>query len=584
MRWIRALFAQTPGSFYVLTVMVFIAVPALLASQNEISVFSIPPWSWMRLLLLGMLALSILAAISRILGDLALGVAFRSFVTFTAFFVVCSGFLLPVSFNAGLVNANQAELNVRNLLLCLLVAAAMLALHGSEFRSSLGVGVGVYIIANLGWVVISADHNPALYFDDSRAAASSTQNVFVVSFDGLSGSALKQIVLDDPVLQKDLAGFVVYEYAASSSPTTSESVAAELYGNRDFKQDYSTQSELWNSDPAHLLTNVLARSGYRVATYGEYRNNLADTGVVINPGTQLKTTAHMLLKAAIGRTLSRVFVPSERLDRALGEFLTSPDKPDQSESELLRRIRASQIPDWSMDMTPTVVDFRSFVTHLSVGTAEPAAFFLHFTHTHFPIQFDSDCEFRGDDPEWYSANQNRDGDLKQSRCAALQFAAFVKKVEQLGILDKSMIVLKSDHGRPPGYAAPGSIEESAIRGNRPLGFARYAPFLAIRSFGKHRASDALEWDTSPVLLDDLARTICFETQILYDCETFPGYNIVRESPPSDSEITLFVAQSESSNHTLDGYEAVTFTRGGRILESLASALRPAELNNVLQPG
>ena len=66
------------------------------------------------------------------------------------------------------------------------------------------------------------------------------------------------------------------------------------------------------------------------------------------------------------------------------------------------------------------------------------------------VEFDRHCQFKGHDHDWFTRHQNRQSVKEESYCALQQFSRFIAKLKELGIFDKTLIVLKSDHGKP-GY-------------------------------------------------------------------------------------------------------------------------------------
>jgi hypothetical protein len=253
-----------------------------------------------------------------------------------------------------------------------------------------------------------------------------------------------------------------------------------------------------------------------------------------------------------------------------------PQSETTSEAVLISKIWASQSPSWSKDLGVSIIDFNKYVDQLTVDDGPSTAHFLHFTHTHYPVELDSECVFRGDDAEWYRLNQDREGVVAEARCALRQFGHFVDRLRKLGIYDQSVIVLKSDHGKPVEYGSPDDIESLKIKEHPLWGYGRYAPLLAVKpSFSEVHGLDR---NLAPVLLDDLARTLCVESGIEYDCDEYPGYNIVRESNEilPDSLVTVYVVDSDASDFRFDTHVPVTVTRGQGVLGTLYTVLTQSE--------
>jgi hypothetical protein len=487
-------------------------------------------------------------------------------IQLSSYFVVLSCFALPLAQRSGLSEPELAGLNTTNLVLCSLLAFVLLVTSQGSLHL-VRLGLLTYLVGNLIVIGVVFVADGAIGTGEP-VEVSSEKNIFVLSFDGLSGSAVNEILRREDELATGLPGFVVFDSVASSSPATSASIAAELSGNQNFKEFAASTEQLWDSVADNLLTNVLIDSGYSVTTYGTYGKELNGEGVRIRYSVLPGSTVSHVIAVAWSRTLTPIVARGQ-----IGTFVEGllPSEANRGHDELKHRIQQSHSPSWDKNLTFSVFDFEDVVDSLRVGQDEPAAFFFHFTHTHYPVEWTASCEFSGDDEEWYRSHQNRAGVLGESTCAVKQFIRFIDRLRSLGVFDRSLIVLKSDHGKPVSYAPQGTIEALSINGNELWGMSRYAPFLAVRPEG---ATGGLRFDSAPVLLDDLARTICQEAKIDYECIRYPGFNILREGHEigPDERVTAFVVPSAEADYRFDSHVAVDFTRGDGVFTSMYEVL------------
>jgi len=135
-------------------------------------------------------------------------------------------------------------------------------------------------------------------------------NIFVLSFDGISGSAALETLQEDEPLAQLFKGFTVFKNVASSSPATAASTAATLYGNQDFRLHSKTMKQVWDSAPELLFTNVINDSGFRVSTFGHYNTNFNDTNRKHLSSVARGIGASEVLQYSIARTLSSRLVSS----------------------------------------------------------------------------------------------------------------------------------------------------------------------------------------------------------------------------------------------------------------------------------
>ena len=549
--------------------MLFVVVPATIASNNEIDVVSIPATVWLRLLGIAFVACGVLFGIRWTVGRTRFSLLHSRLMFFLAFFILWAGFFFPVSRDFEIGAFQTAPVNWANFAIVTMLAVLMTYLATRGYLNYIAAAIGVFLVGNVLAALIPQNTADARLSEQEAIGVSSNFNIFVVSFDGLSRTIMDHVIAGDPELSERLSGFTIFSRAGTSSPATTASIAAELYGKRNYKLWHDTLLEFRRHDSDNLLTNVLSSNGFTTTVFGTYR--IEFDGIRLTPSRLIDQTGLMILEGSLARTMTRVGVPKGAIHGTADSYLSLINEPAPKDAELVRRIRASPTNPGVKEHTATVIDYRDFLSKLEIATDDPAAFFVHFTHTHFPVEFDGACEYRAHDREWFRSHQDFEGALDEHRCAASQLVQFLDKVEELGLMDKSLIVLKGDHGKPTEYAPQGSIEATPINGNIRFGISRYAPFLAIKPLDALRTVEP-RTDTQPVLLDDLARTLCEESGVDYDCDGYPGYNILRDVVDPASEVTIFVPESADSSYRFEDHVAVTIQRGESVAQSLYDAL------------
>ena len=126
----------------------------------------------------------------------------------------------------------------------------------------------------------------------------------------------------------------------------------------------------------------------------------------------------------------------------------SADHKRKYEKVLLNQISDSHGKKWDRRLIKTIMDYQHYVDGVRVKETSDVAHFMHFTHTHFPVDFDRECRFRSDDETWQRTRQNEAGVADEVYCALIQMAQLLARLRQLGVYDRSLVVLKSDHGKP----------------------------------------------------------------------------------------------------------------------------------------
>lgn len=579
--------------FVLLPLLVFVIIPAHMVALNIAEFRTFNLLAFLLLAATAAVVSGVLLALDRAQARLPTRRYVAGLVEFMLFFVVITGFLLPASLSSGMIEAHLAPINVVNVVVALVIAFTLSIVAASSLRRSLYAAVVVFVAVNMvlaGPAILSLlDRSSASAPTAERSSIfelSSTRNILVLSFDGLPGPAVQDVLDLRPDLRERLRDFTFYRGAASSSSATSSSTATSLYGNRNYKNDYQTDEAMWYSAPEMLITNRLDQAGWRVSTYGAYAGlfqtrERAFHALVERPPPSTLT----LLNAGLVRSLTRYFVINQPIRHDLdGLYAQALAGLTGSTTGAAIPFSAAHIPDWKVPLSGTGPDVPAYIDRLQVVHRDPVAHFLHFPHTHHPVELDRDCRWAGQNKAWYDAHQDYEGLIEQTQCGLSQMADFVDKLKAVGVYDQSLIVLKSDHGEPVSYNDPRTIESFRIRDHPMWGYGRYAPLLAIKDVGTSRPGPAT--DDHPVLLDDLARTLCVRSEIEADCDWYNGVDLLGDQwvGIEQAEITMFVVASEVSSPRWDNHVPVTITRGSDIVESLHAALTVEMLQSSVDCG
>lgn len=579
--------------FVLLPFVILVAIPAHVLALNIADLGAFHPLAFLLLAATAAVFSGLLLVLDRAQARLPTRRYVAGLVEFVLFFVLITGFLLPATSSGGMVDAQVATLNGVHVLVALALAFVLAIAAASSVRRSLYATAVVFVAVNMvlaGPAIYSlVDRAPVASSGTERGSIfelSSTRNIIVLSFDGLPGPAVQEVLHERPDLRERLSDFTFYRGAASTSPATSGSVATSLYGNRNYKADYPSTEALWRSAPEMLLTNRLDEAGWSVSTYGAYTQlfqtperafgALVDrpppsTLTLVNAGIARSMTSKFVIGSPIRHDIDALYAQALA---GLSGSATDPSIP----------FSAAHTPDWKVPMSATGLDVAAYIDQVRVAHTSPVAHFVHFTHTHFPVELDRHCRWAGGDKTWFDAHQDYAGVVEQTHCAMGQMADFIDKLRAIGAYDRSLIVLKSDHGEPVAYNDPTRIEAFKIRDHPLYGYGRYAPLLAIKDIGASRTAPAM--DDHPVLLDDLARTLCIRSEIEADCDWYRGADLLggQWEGIERAEITMFVVASAASDFHYDNHVSITITRGSDILESLHAALAAELLQSPVRCG
>lgn len=315
------------------------------------------------------------------------------------------------------------------------------------------------------------------------SALSSDFNVIHVMFDSLRSDAFATILADHPELGQKLDGFTFYPDHAGYSNWTTISLGAILADKLYFDEPVNDlpANELFGRWIAQdSLPARLDKAGFDVGMMppgrifcggaafhcatldAEAEQSGVDIGGSADPAATLNAERILLANLSLLRLAPSSLKPSVYRQ---GAYLIPTGKAAEKDS--LTPIQRDIV--LSRDVA------RHLAENLAIGTDKPVYRFLHFYPPHRPFMLDAACQqvAEGED-DWPTY-------MAQATCSVRLFARFVDKLKELGVYDRTVIVLQSDTGLnvlPDG--APGeAVTQTEIYDRAQLmGYAR--PALAIK--------------------------------------------------------------------------------------------------------
>lgn len=537
-------------------VLQFIAVPAFMIGNDPGNYAFID----FQVLLLASVLLSavsglLLLGIYRILTARGHSLVAVASLRFLFWWVLIAGFLLPVSVSAGMVDASTVGTNYLHLVLTVLVASGLTWLCQTAAKQYLLVFALVFSLFTVTNSILAISKSriwtssgAAEEYVHESMRLSTQQNVLVISLDGLQGHIAANLLRDNRQAADMFRDFTLFENAMSQSPATEASIVGELFGIRDYKAFGNSMEDVKAKLEQQGITKEIPLLRFEDAYQRAY---LFGKGMQIPyDGFAFKVDSVEFLKFALVRVATR-YVVDNRVSNYVFGVLTDLLSGDGSD-DLAKRLRSHKGPAWDKRYVAEIGEFDAFVGGLTV-TDKPVSYrYLHFGFTHFPVDFDKHCAYRSDDMKWFRANQNSVGLANETTCAFAKLGEFLRKLEELGIYDNSLIVFKSDHGHPTNYFSkyPYNLE---INEHARWGYSRYRPLLMIKPLQTRQ--ETLKRKQNLVLLGDLARTICTHAQDAgsrKDCEVFPGVDLLAENDDG-AGYYLYVVPAARSSFTFDAH-------------------------------
>ncbi len=535
----------------------FIFVPLFMINNNpEDFKFLNATVFYKMALLLSIVSAILFSCINIILRLLQLNNLSRFYIYFLLVFLVFSGFLFPLSISSILVSPEKTAVNYLNLAIVFIAAIGLSIATLNSFKRYVDLFLIVVVFTSVGSTLLSISGNSnlklAAYQDDyksddklSKEALSQSnlfsnkKNIFVISFDGMSGDMVNSLIRTNPTYTNFFKDFVVYTNAVNQAPSTRTSLLGDIYGIQDYKSIAPTYfelkrklltSSLFENSPANKIADTYQHGyeGYGIKDYGLAGTSSVETFNFFKYPFVRLFTSHGLN-----------FIGWHRLER----FQKSVGVDTQSRlSQILNEIEKGGIHNWTEGVTD-FYNFNLFLSSADTSDAEMSLRYLHFNFTHTPVIFDQNCVYKGDDQEWFNRNQNSEGLLKQQSCGLIKFSHFIETLKQLGIYDKSLIILKSDHGIGASYFSE-YPDNLIINGNKEWGYNRYKSVLMIKDF--ESIAEKAIFKSNLVLQNDIAKTVCLKASTLSDCTQFNGIDLFSDKSFDDESYYLYVPTSSES--------------------------------------
>ncbi len=383
-----------------------------------------------------------------------------------------------------------------------------------------GTSLLLFVRAPLAW---KAKSEPGLVVH--RYAFSGETNVLILILDEFQSDIFAEIVRQEPGLSRPLDGFTFFRDCAGSYTNTAASVPFIMTGR------YSDNSEphslfIRRSYQERSLPKVLWEHGFRLDMYPRFES----INLVQLPRDWLEPRSEE-------RSIWVAAIPSVALLTDISLFRHAPHfvKPliykRQSWllSRLARRVLEGNDPfagqaretvqgprafrGFGRDLLGLGLDFKfmnEFMRDARVAGSRPVFKYYHWNAVHPPLGFDED--FAVVRPEF-----GRAAYMSQAKGCLKMAGLFLARMKELGIYDRTTIVLLGDHGsgRTPDLLVnpqDGPHSRLLARGNPYQGFpyvkSRACPLLLVkprffRGALKTSLAPVAHLDVVPTILADL---------------------------------------------------------------------------------
>ena len=358
------------------------------------------------------------------------------------------------------------------------------------------------------------------YFSDYFRLSGERNVIHIVADQTQSAMVHDMLISDLDRYSKVLDGFTLFTHAVGRYPSTYPSIPFYMTGRapdpgRDMvlSQPY-TWEYVQTTLREHSIVNTLADNSFK--TFGfQFSADLYCYGMYT-----ACTSGRIFdgLPVHSGRTANTAKTAVELLDVALFRVAPLAIRPNiyNDEQWFLRRL-AYKTRTYS-----GILD--QFLEKMTTDNRPGSYNYFHHPGGHAPIQFDENCNYVG------TQTNNWNNQRVQVFCTLQQVERLAKKLKQLDVYDKTMIIVNGDHGTPAlPPSMPSPVREHVLA--RIMGSAN-----ALILVKPPATRGPLKFSSAPVTIGDIPVTI--NDAFGFDGE-FPGIPMFHLDEKTDRERKYF---------------------------------------------
>ena len=379
---------------------------------------------------------------------------------------------------------------------------------------------------------------------------SSKQNVFHFVLDGFQSDAFGDILeAHRAEMDRQYSGFIFFKNHMGAFPTTIVSIPSMLTGSMYRNQEPMRRFIAKEFKRASIF-KVMRDQGYQVdAVSGLSYDKPSSTNYYRLPTPYVTYDAYVK------------FAGWQLADLALFRHAPHVLKPwiynDQSWRLQTRFGQSADTPGRRFMPVNGQAFLADYTTKVRVAHDRPNYKYIHIGIPHWPVSVDANCNYIG------ARSLRRPNYTDQAHCGLKRVGAFLDKLRELGVYDKSLIIVSSDHG--VGLPPEGFTDDRDVFGGPLSELAGSSLALLVvkppQSAGPVRISEA------PTQITDIPATI---VDTLGLKNPFPGTSALKldEHAPRPRQFASYLWSSAEWQADFFPYLDV-FTVNGPIAEGRA---------------
>lgn len=394
------------------------------------------------------------------------------------------------------------------------------------------------------------------------ASLSTRENTIIISFDGLQGDVVEDIISKTPELAGGLSGFKFYPNVSSGAPNTVRSNFITMLGKVPPLESSTRQwFAVYSKD---VLPHVLSeQAGYDATTYitgvpcsdvnkrwecygqGSFFKQYGEYGDSVSKSSIYLYAMMRIMPAFMAQALYESVFDYENVTKQKNFFTLASE--DTGKHRFGR----------------TYFELLTFIDNLEIIEKAPSFIFHHYIFSHQPSTFDQECNYRMSS----SVEQNMDAARAEAKCALKMMNRIVNRLKDIGGYDNSLVFFISDHGLEANMnGIPVDKGDFEYRGNtiNYKGYSsvsRYNPILFYKDFSSSGDIEVIHDDVSLV---DIFPTICRKIHIQDYCSrlNLDGVDLDNSHVKRVKKFLMFKGGSENISvffENLELFEIVSFS-------------------------
>ncbi len=369
----------------------------------------------------------------------------------------------------------------------------------------------IYVVINLILISSKVNFNKQNNFN-SKINQFGKQNLIILSFDGLTGIKMFEEIDKNIELKDTIKDFIFYQNVTTAWPFTSGSINTEINGK--FIKDMTDLD----------YNNFLNDENLDVAVYASYKSMILNKKNTLAKGKyknysgsyKLNKFIQIYFTGSIGRWATPIaisFVDPIFYNKFYTNFIDFISFGNKDKINPFNKIYNEFFVDlFEYDLIFDEISFNENIKNTVRA--------YHFTFSHWPVLVDENCN----EVKHLDTGNSHQHESIVIKCVSKKIIKFINQLRKNNIYDNSMIIIKSDHGKP-NYIQKRYSENIFQIFNKRLdkyynqypynlrinesfywGYGRYKPFIMIKD--RNMNNNNIEIRKRHIFLHDLSTTYC----------------------------------------------------------------------------